>query len=113
MIADPSAPRTLRARVVAACREQGIPVRTTPTVFELLADSAGQLRVTRQLREVRVEDILGREPVHMELERVGAYLAGEVVMVSGAGGSIGSELCRQSARVTPRKLVLVDHAEDN
>src|SRR5581483_4550211 len=69
IIAIPSAPGTLRARVVAACRARGIPVRTTPTVFELLADSAGQLRLTRQLRELRVEDILGREPVHMQLER--------------------------------------------
>ena len=113
VIAIPSAPGTLRARVVAACRERGIPVRTTPTVFELLRDSAGHLNVTRQLREVRVEDILGREPVRMEIERVGAYLSGQVVMVTGAGGSIGAELCRQISRVAPRALVLVDHAEDN
>jgi FlaA1/EpsC-like NDP-sugar epimerase len=113
IIAIPSAPGTLRGRVVAACRERGIPVRTTPTVFELLRDGSGQLRVTHQLREVRVEDILGREPVRMELERVGSYLAGEVVLVTGAGGSIGAELCRQIARVGPRRLVLVDHAEDN
>jgi FlaA1/EpsC-like NDP-sugar epimerase len=113
LIAIPSAPGTLRARVVAACRKRGIPVRTMPSVFELLADGSGQLRVTRQLREVRVEDMLGREPVRMELERVGAYLANEVVLVTGAGGSIGSELCRQIARVNPRRLVLVDHAEDN
>ncbi|MBV8956564.1 MAG: polysaccharide biosynthesis protein [Solirubrobacterales bacterium] len=113
VIAIPSAPGTLRARVVAACRRRGIPVRTTPTVFELLRDGSGEMRVTRQLREVRVEDILGREPVRMELERVGAYLAGEVVLVTGAGGSIGAELCRQIARVGPRRLVLVDHAEDN
>jgi FlaA1/EpsC-like NDP-sugar epimerase len=113
VIAIPSAPGSLRARVVTACRERGIPVRTTPTVFELLRDGSGQLRVTRQLREVRVEDMLGREPVREELERVGAYLAGQVVMVTGAGGSIGSELCRQIARVGPRRLVLVDHAEDN
>jgi FlaA1/EpsC-like NDP-sugar epimerase len=113
IIAIPSAPGTVRARVVTAARQRGIPVRTTPTVFELLQDSSGQLRVARQLREVRVEDILGREPVRMELERVGAYLAGEVVLVTGAGGSIGAELCRQIARVAPRKLVLVDHAEDN
>jgi FlaA1/EpsC-like NDP-sugar epimerase len=113
VIAVPSAPGTLRARVVAACRERGIPVRTTPTVFELLRDGSGQLQVTRQLREVRVEDILGREPVRMEVERVGAYLAGQVVLVTGAGGSIGSELCRQIARVGPRELILVDHAEDN
>jgi FlaA1/EpsC-like NDP-sugar epimerase len=113
LIAIPSAPGTLRARVVMACRDRGIPVRTTPTVFELLQNGSGQLNVTRQLREVRVEDILGREPVRMEVERVGAYLAGQIVMVTGAGGSIGSELCRQIARVAPRSLVLVDHAEDN
>jgi FlaA1/EpsC-like NDP-sugar epimerase len=113
VIAIPSAPGTLRARVVTACRARGIPVRTTPTVFELLRDGSGQLRVMRQLREVRVEDILGREPVREELARVGGYLAGQVVLVTGAGGSIGSELCRQIARVGPRRLVLVDHAEDN
>ncbi|MGH2893891.1 MAG: SDR family NAD(P)-dependent oxidoreductase [Solirubrobacteraceae bacterium] len=113
VIAIPSAPGELRGRIVAACRERGIPVRTMPTVFELLRDGSGQLRVTRQLREVRVEDMLGREPVREELQRVGAYLAGQVVMVTGAGGSIGSELCRQIARVGPRRLVLVDHAEDN
>jgi FlaA1/EpsC-like NDP-sugar epimerase len=113
VIAIPSAPGTLRARVVAACRERGIPVRTTPTLFELLRDGSGQMRVTRQLRGVQVEDILGREPVRMEVERVGAYLTGEVVMVTGAGGSIGSELCRQIARVRPQQLVLVDHAEEN
>jgi FlaA1/EpsC-like NDP-sugar epimerase len=113
LIAIPSAPGTLRARVVMACRARGIPVRTTPTVFELLRDGSGQLRVTRQLREVRVEDMLGREPVREELERVGAYLAGQAVLVTGAGGSIGAELCRQISRVGPRHLVLVDHAEDN
>ena len=113
VIAIPSAPGTVRASVVTACRARGIPVRTMPTVFELLRDGEGQMKVTRQLREVRVEDMLGREPVRMELSRVGAYLAGRVVMVTGAGGSIGSELCRQIARVGPTKLVLVDHAEDN
>src|SRR5437764_10604179 len=93
VIAIPSAPGTLRARVVAACRGRGIPVRTTPTVFELLRDGSGRIGdVTRQLREVQVEDILGREPVRMEVERVGAYLSEEVVLVAGAGGSIGSEL---------------------
>jgi FlaA1/EpsC-like NDP-sugar epimerase len=110
LIAIPSAPGTLRARVVRACRDRGIPVRTLPTVFELLQAGAN---VMRQVRELRVEDVLGREPVRIELERVGAYLTGQVVMVTGAGGSIGAELCRQIARVGPRRLVLVDHAEDN
>jgi FlaA1/EpsC-like NDP-sugar epimerase len=110
LIAIPSAPGTLRARVATACRSRGIPVRTLPTVFELL-QTGGEL--VRQAREVQIEDLLGREPVVMELDRVGAYLTGEVVLVTGAGGSIGSELCRQIARVGPRRLVLLDHAEDN
>ncbi|HEY2719692.1 MAG TPA: nucleoside-diphosphate sugar epimerase/dehydratase [Solirubrobacteraceae bacterium] len=110
IIAIPSAPGSTRARIVRECRTRGIPVRTLPTVFELL-QTRGAL--ARQMREVRVEDVLGREPVQMELEQVGAYLAGEVVLVTGAGGSIGSELCRQIARVEPHRIVLLDHAEDN
>jgi FlaA1/EpsC-like NDP-sugar epimerase len=110
IIAIPSAPGSTRARIVRECRERGIPVRTLPTVFELL-QTRGAL--ARQMREVRVEDVLGREPVQMELEQVGAYLAGHTVLVTGAGGSIGSELCRQIARVEPHRIVLLDHAEDN
>ena len=110
LIAVPSAPGTMRGRVVRACRERGVPVRTMPTVFELLQTGG---RLLRQVRQVRVEDVLGREPVRMEVEAVGAYLAGRRVLVSGAGGSIGAELCRQIARVGPTRLVLLDHAEDN
>jgi FlaA1/EpsC-like NDP-sugar epimerase len=123
IIAIPSAPGSTRARVVRECRARWIPVRTLPTVFELLKDwdpahprrgGAALSTIARQVREVRVEDVLGREPVVMELDRVGAYLAREaVVLVSGAGGSIGAELCRQIAHVGPRRLVLLDHAEDN
>jgi FlaA1/EpsC-like NDP-sugar epimerase len=110
VIAIPSAPGVLRGKVVAACREREITVRTLPTVFELLR---GGVQLTRQLREVQVEDVLGRDPVVMELDRVGAYLNDRIVLVTGAGGSIGSELSRQIARVRPRLLVLLDHAEDN
>jgi FlaA1/EpsC-like NDP-sugar epimerase len=110
LIAVPSAPGTMRARVVRACRERGVPVRTMPTVFELLQNGG---RLMRQVREVRVEDVLGREPVRMETELTGGYLTGRAVLVTGAGGSIGAELCRQIARVGPSKLVLLDHAEDN
>ena len=60
---------------------------------------------------MQVEDVLGREPVEVDLETSGAYLKGATVLVTGAGGSIGSELCRQIARVGPQRLVLVDHAE--
>jgi FlaA1/EpsC-like NDP-sugar epimerase len=109
-MAIPSAPGTVRARVVKACRDRGIPVRTLPTVFELLKNEG---RYVKQVRDVQVEDVLGREPVRMELDRVGAYLTGEVVLVTGAGGSIGAELCRQISRVGPRRLICLDHAEDN
>jgi FlaA1/EpsC-like NDP-sugar epimerase len=110
VIAIPSAPGTLRAKVVAACREREIRVRTLPTVFELLR---GGVQLNKQLRDVQVEDVLGRDPIVVELDRVGAYLRDRIVLVTGAGGSIGSELCRQIARVGPRLLVMVDHAEDN
>jgi FlaA1/EpsC-like NDP-sugar epimerase len=110
VIAIPSAPGTLRAKVVAACRAREIRVRTLPTVFELLR---GGVQLNKQLREVRVEDVLGRDPIVRELDRVGAYLRDRIVLVTGAGGSIGSELCRQIAQVKPRLLVMLDHAEDN
>jgi FlaA1/EpsC-like NDP-sugar epimerase len=115
IIAIPSAPGSTRARVVRECRKRSVPVRTLPTVFELLQDQTQPSpgAISRQVREVRVEDVLGREPVSVELDSVGAYLSGETVLVTGAGGSIGAELCRQIARVGPRRIVLLDHAEDN
>jgi FlaA1/EpsC-like NDP-sugar epimerase len=110
IIAIPSAPGILRQRVVTACRDRSIPVRMLPTTFELLS---GGVNLMRQVREVQVEDVLGREPVRVEIDRVGAYLSGRVVLVTGAGGSIGSELCRQIARVGPKFLVLVDNSENS
>jgi FlaA1/EpsC-like NDP-sugar epimerase len=109
IIAIPSAPGVVRGRVVRACRERDIPVRTLPGVFELIS---GSVNLMRQVREVQVEDVLGRDPVQLEVKKVGAYLNDRTVLVSGAGGSIGSELCRQIARVHPRLLVMIDHGED-
>jgi FlaA1/EpsC-like NDP-sugar epimerase len=109
IIAIPSAPGTLRQKVVTACRERGIPVRTLPTTFELLS---GGVNLMRQVREVRVEDVLGREPVRVEIDTMGAYLRGRTVVVTGAGGSIGAELSRQIARVGPKLLVLVENSEN-
>jgi FlaA1/EpsC-like NDP-sugar epimerase len=109
IIAIPSAPGTLRQQVVTACRERSIPVRTLPTTFELLS---GGVNLMRQVREVRVEDVLGRDPVRVEIDRVGAYLRGRTVLVTGAGGSIGGELSRQIARVGAKRLVLVENSEN-
>jgi FlaA1/EpsC-like NDP-sugar epimerase len=109
IIAIPSAAGETRARIVAACRDGGVPVKTLPSVYELIA---GDLHLARQIREVQVEDVLGREPVELDLESVASYLAGETVLVTGAGGSIGSELCRQIVAVGPERLLLVEHAEN-
>ena len=67
--------------------------------------------LTGQIRPVEVEDLLGREPVEVDIDSIADYLTGEVVLVTGAGGSIGAELCRQIARIGPTRLVLVDNGE--
>ena len=108
LIAMPSASGEVRGRIVEACRVAGLPVKTLPGLTELVG---GDFDLTTQLRPVEVEDVLGREPVEVDLEAIAGYVSGEVVMVTGAGGSIGSELCRQLSRLGPLKLVLVDNSE--
>ena len=110
VIAMPGADGTARQRVVDACRRAGVPVKTLPGLYDLLD---GDPNLLQRLREVRVEDILGRQPVNLDLASMGGYLAGQSVVVTGAGGSIGSELVRQISRLSPARLTLIDHAEDN
>jgi FlaA1/EpsC-like NDP-sugar epimerase len=108
LIAIPSASGELRARIVETAGALDVTVKTLPTLADLVS---GDADLARQLRPVEVEDVLGREPVEVDFTSISEYLQGEVVLVTGAGGSIGSELCRQIARVGPAKLVLLDHAE--
>jgi FlaA1/EpsC-like NDP-sugar epimerase len=109
LIAIPSASGELRERIVEMARHESVGVKTLPSLGELVA---GDFQLAQQLRPVEVEDVLGREPVEVDLDSIAGYLRDEIVLVSGAGGSIGSELCRQVARFAPSaKLVLVDHAE--
>jgi FlaA1/EpsC-like NDP-sugar epimerase len=109
IIAIPSAAGESRQRIVNACRDAGVPVKTLPAVHELIS---GDLNLARQLREVQVEDVLGREAVELDLASIASYLNGETVLVTGAGGSIGSELCRQIAAMGADQIVLVDHGEN-
>jgi FlaA1/EpsC-like NDP-sugar epimerase len=108
ILAIPSAAGEVRQRVVNVTREGNVPVKTLPGLYELIA---GESDLATQIRPVQVEDVLGREPVDVDLESSAAYLRGETVLVTGAGGSIGSELCRQIARVGPQRLILVDQGE--
>ena len=98
LIAIPTASGELRARIVDTARSLHVPVKTLPSISDLVS---GDVDLARQLRPVEVEDVLGREPVDVDIAAISDYLAGEVVLVTGAGGSIGSELCRQIARVAP------------
>lgn len=109
LIAMPAASGEARAEIANVCREAGVKCQTLPSLNELIA---GEITV-RMLRDVSVEDLLGRAPVRIEFERVSRYLNGKAVLVTGAGGSIGAELCRQVLRAGPAHLIMVDHAENN
>jgi FlaA1/EpsC-like NDP-sugar epimerase len=108
LIAIPSAPGEVRQKVVETARAEKIPVKTLPGLHELIA---GDLNLAGQIRPVQVEDVLGREQVEVDLGAVAAYVRGRCVLVTGAGGSIGSELSRQLARLGAARLVLVDKGE--
>ena len=108
LIAIPSASGEHRQKVVEVARREGVPVKTLPGLYELIADEEN---LAGRIRPVEVEDVLGREPVEVDVDAISGYLRGETVLVTGAGGSIGSELCRQIARAGPARLVLVDQAE--
>ena len=108
LIAIPSASGEERQKVVEVARRVRIPVKTLPGLYELIADEDN---LAAQIRPVQVEDVLGREAVELDLASIASYLNGETVLVTGAGGSIGSELCRQIARARPGRLILLDQGE--
>lgn len=109
IIAIPSASGQLVRMINDICRIKGIASRTVPGVHELIG---GKISINR-LREVDINDLLRRKPVRLNDEAVGAALAGRRVLVTGAGGSIGRELCRQIARRNPAELVLLGHGENS
>ena len=108
LIAVPSASGEFRRAVVTTTRELGVPVKTLPGLHELIS---GEIDLAVQIRPVQVEDVLGREPVDVDLDSAAPYVEGKTVLVTGAGGSIGSELCRQLTRLGPQRLILVDLGE--
>jgi len=109
IISIPSAPGKVIRSVTDICRKKSIPFRTMPGMYELLG---GKVSVTR-LREVEISDLLRREPAQIDDEIVGSIIKNKNVLVTGAGGSIGVELCRQIARWEPAQLILLGHGENS
>ncbi|MET0001470.1 MAG: nucleoside-diphosphate sugar epimerase/dehydratase [Candidatus Thiodiazotropha lotti] len=109
MLAIPSASSSQMRRVVEFCESSGVPFRSVPQLNDLMS---GNVQINH-LRQVSIEDLLGRNPVSLDWQAIDATLAGKVILVTGAGGSIGSELCRQLAKLNPAKLVLLENSEFN
>ncbi|WP_182119440.1 nucleoside-diphosphate sugar epimerase/dehydratase [Acidovorax sp. FHTAMBA] len=107
LLALPSSTRERRRQIIESLRELPVRIRTLPGLSDL---ASGRVTVT-DFQDLEIEDLLGREPVAPDPGLLGRNLAGTVVLVTGAGGSIGSELCRQIVREGPRQLLLVDHSE--
>lgn len=107
IIAIPSAPGHLIRRIMNRCDSANLQFKITPNLSEVLG---GRLPIS-QVRNVAIEDLLGREVINTDIQAISAYIAGSTVLVTGAGGSIGSELARQIVRFSPTQLLLLDHAE--
>jgi FlaA1/EpsC-like NDP-sugar epimerase len=109
IIAIPTANKTEIRKIVEICKETGCKLQTLPGIYQLINEEVS----VSQLREVEIEDLLGREPVKINVDEVAGYVKGKTVMVTGGGGSIGSELCRQVAKHEPKRLIIVDIYENN
>lgn len=109
ILAIPSASRQEKLQILNYCHNTSCTLRTLPGICQL---ANGEVRI-EQIREVDIEDLLGRETVKIDLDEVAAYITGKTVLVTGGGGSIGSELCRQAAAQRPKRLIIFDIYENN
>lgn len=109
ILAIPSANRKVKKELLDICKETGCILKTLPGMYQLIN---GEISVSK-LKKVEIEDLLGREPIQINIDEVIGYVSGRVIMVTGGGGSIGSELCRQIAEHNPKQLIIVDIYENN
>lgn len=107
-IAIPSASAKDRKNIIEICRKTGCNIKTLPGIYQLIN---GEVNISK-LRNVEIEDLLGREPIRVNLDEIMGYVTGKVVLVTGGGGSIGSELCRQIASHNPKQLIIFDIYEN-
>lgn len=108
IIAIPAIPRAIVQSLVKTCKELNVPLRIIPGISEMIN---GRVSVS-QLREIRIEDLLGREPIRMDLDNIAQYLRGKRILVTGAGGSIGSEIVRQISRFDPELIIMMGRGEN-
>jgi len=108
-LAIPSAPKEDQSAIIDICKETGCSMKILPGIYQFAMD---QVTVSN-LKEVSIEDLLGREPVRFDMQAVKQFIYGKTILVTGGGGSIGSELCRQIAKYEPNKLIIFDIYENN
>lgn len=113
MIAIPSMEDSERKKLVQICTLTNCKVKILPGIYQMINDDSKLLNLQGALRNVELEDLLGREPIRTDIDSVTGYLRGKVIMVTGGGGSIGSELCRQIASSQPKQLIILDIYENN
>jgi FlaA1/EpsC-like NDP-sugar epimerase len=109
VLAIPSLSKDELTRIFDECSKTKVKTQIMPMIEDIML---GKVAVN-QFRDVEVEDLLGREPVELDIDGISEYITGKTVLVTGAGGSIGSEICRQICRFSPRKLILVGHGENS
>jgi FlaA1/EpsC-like NDP-sugar epimerase/EAL domain-containing protein (putative c-di-GMP-specific phosphodiesterase class I) len=109
IIAMPTAPGPKIREIVETCRQAGVPAKTLPAIHEILNGRVSPASI----REIKIEDLLRREPIQTDIVRISEFLSGKKVLITGAGGSIGSELCRQILKCNPAEMVLLGHGENS
>ena len=109
IIAMPSAPQSETKAILNICKDTGCEMKVLPGLYQMIK---GEVSISK-LRKVEIEDLLGREPIRIQLDAIMDYVSGKTVLITGGGGSIGSELCRQVAAHNPKRLIIVDIYENN
>lgn len=98
-----------KKEIIDICKNTNCKIKTIPGIYEIID---GKVDI-KQVRDVEIEDLLGREPIEVDFNLMGSYIQDSTILVTGAGGSIGSELCRQIANIMPKKLIMLDNYENN